>query len=61
MNRKIDLVNIGTWKDQLSFGVIDRTVEREVHQKPKLSSRTDNPGIVIRHFIDQILEVYFEV
>lgn len=61
MDRKIDLVNIGTWKDQLSFGVIDRTVKREVNQKPKLNSRTDNPGIVIRHFIDQILEFYFEV
>lgn len=61
MDRKIDLVNIGTWKDQLSFGVIDRTVEREVNEKPKLNSRADNPGIVIRHFIDQILEFYFEV
>lgn len=61
MDRRIDLVNIGTWKDQLSFGIIDRRVKRDENQKPKLDSKTDNPGIVIRHFIDQILEYYFEV
>jgi Fic family protein len=61
MDPRIDLVNIGTWKDQLTFGICDRTAKREENKKPKLVSRTDNPGIVIRHFIDQILDYYFEV
>ncbi len=61
MDDQIDLVNIGTWKDQLSFGVIDRKVPRAPHQKPKLESRTDNPGMFIRHFIDQVLEYYFGI
>ena len=61
LDDKIDLVNIGTYKDQLSFGIIDRSIKRDAWQKPKLESRTDNPGIVIRHFIDQILQLYFEI
>lgn len=61
LDEKIDLVNIGTYKDQLSFGIVNRGVKREVWQKPKLDSRTDNPGVVIRHFIDQILQLYFEI
>lgn len=61
LDNKIDLVNVGTWKDQLSFGIIDRTTKREEGKKPKLDSRSDNPGIVIRHFIDQILQVYFNI
>lgn len=61
LDEKIDLVNIGTYRDQLSFGIVNRTVKREAWQKPKLDSRTDNPGVVIRHFIDQILQLYFEI
>ncbi|MEO8884431.1 MAG: Fic family protein [Mucilaginibacter sp.] len=61
LDKRIDLVNIGTYKDQLSFGIINRKEIREPWQKPKLESRTDSPGIVLRHFIDQILELYFEI
>jgi Fic family protein len=61
LDEKIDLVNIGTYKDQLSFGIVNRTVKRDAWQKPKLESRTDNPGVVIRHFIDQILQLYLDI
>jgi len=61
LDQKIDLVNVGTYKDQLSFGIINRDVKRQPWQKPKLDSRTDPPGNVIRHFIDQLLELYFEI
>jgi len=61
LDDKIDLVNIGTYKDQLSFGIINRTVSRHAWQKPKLDSRTDPPGNVIRAFIDQLLQLYFDI
>ena len=61
MDNNVDLVNIGTYKDQLSFGIIDRRVKREAWQKPKLESKTENPGVVIRRFIDQILDLYFDI
>jgi hypothetical protein len=55
------LANIVTYKDKLSFGIINRSYKREAWQKPKLDSRTDPPGFVIRHFIDQILQLYFDI
>jgi Fic family protein len=58
LDKNVDLVNVGTYKDQLSFGIIDRKVKRETWQKPKLESKTDNPGTVIRKFIDQLLDLY---
>jgi Fic family protein len=61
LDKKIDLVNIGTWKDQLSFGVVNRQEKRDAYKKPKLDTTSENPGIVVRHFIDQILQVYFEI
>lgn len=61
LDKNVDLVNIGTYKDQLSFGIVDRKVKREAWQKPKLESKTDSPGPVIRHFIDQLLELYFDL
>lgn len=61
LDEKIDLVNIGTYKDQLSFGIINRSYKREAWQKPKLDSRTAPPGNVIRQFIDQILQLYFDI
>lgn len=61
LDDKIDMVNVGTYKDQLSFGIINRSHKREAWQKPKLDSRTDPPGHVIRNFIDQILQLYFEI
>jgi len=61
LDDRIDLANIGTWKDQLSFGVINRRFKRAPHQKPKLDTNAGNPGKVIRKFIDQVLEFYFDV
>ena len=63
LNRNIDLVNIGTWKDQLSFGVIDREwlSGKENVKNQKLSTVTENPGKVIRTFIDQILINYYDL
>ncbi|HTF21591.1 MAG TPA: Fic family protein [Chryseolinea sp.] len=61
LNESVDLVNIGTYKDQLSFGIVDRSIKREPWQKPRIESRTDAPGEVIRRFIDQILQLYFEI
>lgn len=61
MDNRIDLVNVGTFRDQLSFGIINREVIRDPLQKPKLDTTTDSPGIVIRHFIDQILKYYFNI
>jgi len=61
LKRDVDLVNIGTYKDQLSFGIIDRGVHREKGKKPKIDTITENPGKVIRHFIDQVLEIYCNV
>lgn len=61
LDKNVDLVNIGTYKDQLSFGIIDRKVKREAWQKPKIESKTENPGVVIRRFIDQLLDLYFDL
>jgi Fic family protein len=61
LDDNVDLVNVGTWKDQLSFGIIDRSIKKEPWQKPKLDSRTNPPGPVVRHFIDQILQIYFDI
>lgn len=63
LRKTIDLVNIGTWKDQLSFGVIDRVwlKGKDDVKNPKLKTTTENPGKVIRHFIDQILEEYYQI
>jgi len=61
LNESIDLVNVGTFKDQLSFGIINRFEKRDPWQKPRIESRTDAPGDVIRKFIDQILQLSFEI
>jgi Fic family protein len=59
----IDLVNIGTWGDQLSFGLNNR--ERRYGQgynkQAKIITVRENPGKVIRNFIDQILFYYFSI
>lgn len=61
LNDSVDLVNVGTFKDQLSFGIVNRSVKRDPWQKPRIDSRTEAPGEVIRKFIDQILNLYFEI
>ena len=55
LSESIDLVNIGTWKDQLSFGVKDR----KSLKGPQVKTITTNPSDIIRHFIDQIIEEYY--
>ena len=63
LSNNIDLVNVGTWKDQLSFGTIDRKwlEGKDDVKHPKLKTTTENPGKVIRHFIDQILHEYYGI
>lgn len=61
LNDSVDLVNVGTFKDQLSFGLVNRSEKRDPWQKPRIDSKTDAPGEVIRKFIDQILHLYFEI
>lgn len=60
---KIDLVNIGTWKDQLSFGVRNRQKIKTGRSSfpPPVITVKENPSKVVEEFIDQVLECYFEV
>lgn len=56
----IELVNIGTWGDQLSFGIKSN---KKISGKwvKKVATIKDNPGKVVRRFIDQVLENYFNI
>ena len=57
---KIDLVNIGTWKDQLSFGMRNRhQVKTGRDYAPPILTVKDNPSKVVQNFVDQILNCYF--
>lgn len=59
---EIDLVNIGTWGEQLSFGVNNRKwVPDKSYKKARIITVKENPGKVVRYFIDQILSAYFGV
>ena len=52
---KIDLVNIGTWKDQLSFGMRNRhQVKTGKNYVPPILTVKDNPSKVVQNFVDQI-------
>jgi len=53
---EIDLVNVGTWDDQLSFGTKDRSKNGY-----RIKTETGNPEEVVRHFIDQILNHYLDI
>jgi hypothetical protein len=57
----IDLNNVGTFKDQLNFGLIYRSVIRHPHMMLKLMTKTTHPASIVRDFIDQILNVYFDI
>ena len=61
LKKKVDLVNIGTYKDQLSFGIIDRGAKREHWKKPKIKSLTNPPGPEIRKFLDQLFELFLDM
>jgi Fic family protein len=61
---EIDLVNVGTHRDQLSFGVHNRNwdpVLKEKNKRPSIITVKDNPNKVVRTFLDQILFKYFEI
>lgn len=62
LDKRIDLVNIGTWGDQLSFGIKDRKKgwNPRTH-KPRIKTIRESPGKIIRHFIDQVLQTYFHL
>ena len=58
----IDLVNVGTWKDQLSFGLKNR--DREItggKNVPQVITKRENPSKIVRNFVDQILKRYFSI
>ncbi len=61
----IDLVNIGTWGEQLSFGIRSRSSKSVRSGAKNTNARVvtvrENPGKVVRNFIDQILACYFSV
>jgi len=62
--RKVDLVNIGTWGDQLSFGVHNRNWDpklREKNKKGSIITVRENPSKIVRNFLEQILYTYFDI
>ncbi|WP_185218297.1 Fic family protein [Sphingobacterium mizutaii] len=62
--KKIDLVNVGTWGDQLSFGVHNRNWDPKKKDKnPRGSIVTirDNPSKIVRTFLEQTLYNYLDV
>lgn len=62
--KKVDLVNIGTWGDQLSFGVHNRNWEPKMKDKnPRGSIVTirENPSKIVRNFLEQTLYNYLDV
>lgn len=64
MDKRIDLVNIGTWGDQLSFGVQNRKWDpqlKEKNQRGNIITIKDQPSKIVRTFLEQILYVYFNV
>jgi Fic family protein len=59
---EIDLINIGTWGDQLSFGL--RNTKKgfgRFNKRANVITVKENPGKIVRMFIDQILKYYFSV
>jgi hypothetical protein len=62
LDSNIELINIGTWGDQLSFGVHNKDWKpTKKYKKAKIITVKENPGKVVRQFIDQILECYFNI
>lgn len=61
--RAIDLVNVGTWGDQLSFGVHNNKWDaklKDKNQRGSIITIKDQPSKIIRTFLDQILYTYFD-
>lgn len=62
LDPRIDLINIGTWGEQLSFGINNREWKFDrSYKKARIITVRDNPGKIVRKFIDQILSSYFSI
>lgn len=62
LGTNIDLVHVGTWGDQLSFGVHNRKWKpSKSHYKRPIITIRDNPSKIIRTFLDQILYNFFYI
>jgi Fic family protein len=62
--RRVDLVNVGTWGDQLSFGVHNRRWNPNLKDKNSRGSIVtirENPSKIVRTFLEQILFTYFDI
>jgi hypothetical protein len=64
MDRTVELVNVGTWGDQLSFGVHNLKWDPKKkgdNTRASIITVRENPSKVIRTFLDQILYSYFDI
>jgi Fic family protein len=64
LTREIDLVNVGTHRDQLSFGVHNRNWKPNLkgkNDRASIITVKDNPNKIARTFLDQVLFNYFDV
>ena len=64
LDRSVDLVNVGTHRDQLSFGVYNRNWNPKLkgdNKRASIITVKDNPNKIVRTFLDQILFNYFDV
>jgi len=59
---EIDLINVGTYKGQLSFGLLNREKKKTAGElPPKVLTQNENPNKIVRNFIDQVLKHYFSI
>lgn len=64
LNRNIDLVNVGTYKDELSFGVHNPKWDAKLgksNPRGSIITLKENPNKIVRAFLDQILYRFFDV
>lgn len=64
LRRNIDLINVGTHKDELSFGVINRNWKPELqseNSRASIITIKDNPNKIVRTFLDQVLFFFFDI
>jgi len=64
LDKNVDLVNVGTHKDQLSFGVHNRNWKpnlKEKNNRASIITIKDNPNKIVRTFLDQILFTYLDI
>ena len=64
LGTNIDLVNVGTHRDQLSFGVNNRNWRKylgEGNKRASIITVKDNPNKIARTFLDQILFAFFDI